>query len=280
MNESYKWRNQTVKSYVVELIAFASKSNLGHPAMQLFPGWCQVKKTRDRTMNGIWKGRLWGLRNTLAIGSGEGRHTDVLYHVRVNLLLLSWVNLVNGFSADGQCTSTKWCFPIPSSQHQINHHIKADRQTLPTMTSEALRQAIRISTKVYSEIYSHRSIFRPSIPFVKPYGVWTKYDTPSMMSLAHDFAVIELFGSYVLIPLLRALPSQRTNVLIFWSVPRNIVTNKGSTQMLKHQGTNRSVVHFKSMQALSQLTMRGKFCPVARSPLPMDPLPMVNVYVP
>ena len=101
-----------------------------------------------------------------------------------------------------------------------------------------------------------------------------------MMSLAHDFAVIELFGSYVLIPLLRALPSQRTNVLIFWSVPRNIVTNKGSTQMLKHQGTNRSVVHFKSMQALSQLTMRGKFCPVARSPLPMDPLPMVNIYVP
>jgi hypothetical protein len=43
--------------------------------------------------------------------------------------------------------------------------------------------------------------------------------------------------------------------------------------------THRLVVRFKSMQAYSQLTIRGKFRTVARNPLPMDPLPMVIVFV-
>jgi hypothetical protein len=34
------------------------------------------------------------------------------------------------------------------------------------------------------------------------------------------------------------------------------------------------------MQLLSQLTIHGKFRLVATNPLPMDPLPIVSVYVP
>jgi hypothetical protein len=97
-------------------------------------------------------------------------------------------------------------------------------------------------------------------------------DNSSDIVLAGGMALQLLNHSEVvrsLFPLHCVLPSQRTNVLI----PE---TRQWPLSITKQQGIYRPVVCFSRCK----LTMRGKFCAVARKPLPMDLLQTVNVCAP